>query len=161
MQFDTVAVTAGIHIKTISLHMIRYLDFVSPDIKSQSRLSAFVIILRLSIAWNNTILLSSSIHAIFSLFIFLNSFQNLPDKCRQQRKYQKRDRKRYQPSDKQHDQHCRNSNHKKNSFRDSPCSFECQMNKIHCKYNSADYRQCDHTKSFFREHYLSFGRVRF
>lgn len=65
------------HIKTIPPHMIRYPELVSPNRNSQNRLSVFIIILALSIAWNDRILFSSSIHAVFSSsFIFSNPFQN-------------------------------------------------------------------------------------
>ena len=92
----------------------------------------------------------------------LHSFQNGPEKCRQQRKEQKRDRKRHQTADKQHGQQRGNSNHKKGALRDSPCGLEREMNELPCKYKDADYKQCDHIKSFlFIKYCLSFGRMRF
>lgn len=49
-----------------SFHIIRYPELVSPNKKSQNRFSVFLIILPLSIIWTDTILFSSSIHAVFS-----------------------------------------------------------------------------------------------
>lgn len=55
--------------------MTRYPDFVNPNIKSQNRFSAFIIILLFSNGWNDRILFSSSIHTVFSSITSLFSFQ--------------------------------------------------------------------------------------
>ena len=63
------------------------------------------------------------------------------------------------PLEESHQQHG-NSKHKKCCFRNFPDSFPCEMHKLSCKHNNADYKWCDHTKSFIftylHYNYLSF-----
>ena len=133
-----------------SFHMIRYPELVNPNGKSQNRLSAFIIIFPLSMAWNETILFSSSIQAVFSVFsIFLNPFQDRPEKCSQQRKDQHGDCEGYHPCNKQYNQQRGNTDHKKNSFRDSPGGFDRKMNELYDKHKDADHKQYYHFYSFF------------